>query len=184
MRKIRLYIATSLNGKIARPDGSVDWLEAIPNPDKTDYGYEAFYREIDTTIQGYKTYQQLLSWGIPFPYPDKKNYVVTRKKDMVNTEDVVFIREEPVSFIRELKQQEGKDIWLIGGGEINTLLLNAGLIDELELFVMPIILPEGIGLFGGISKETGLRLLESQSFASGAVRMTYQVQNKNDAQNE
>jgi len=180
LRKIRLYIATSLNGKIARPDGSVDWLESIPNPDKTDYGYEAFYGEIDTTLQGYKTYQQLLSWGIPFPYPDKKNYVVTRKKDVENNGDVMFIREEPVAFIRGLKQQAGKDIWLIGGGEINTLLLNAGLIDELELFIMPVILPEGIGLFGGIPEETGLRLLETQSFASGAVRMTYRVENQND----
>ncbi|MDX1333374.1 MAG: dihydrofolate reductase family protein, partial [Robiginitalea sp.] len=167
MRKIRLYIAMSLNGKIARADGSVDWLDAIPNPDKTDYGYQAFYREIDTTIQGYSTYQQLLSWGIPFPYPDKKNYVLTRKKNLKNTKDVVFVREEPLLFLRALKQQEGKDIWLIGGGEINTLLLNAGLIDELELFVMPIILPDGIGLFGGIPEETGLRHLKTQSFASG-----------------
>ncbi len=181
MRKIRLYIAMSLNGMIARPDGSVDWLENIPNPDKTDYGYQAFYREIDTTIQGHRTYQQILSWGIPFPYPDKKNYVVTRQKELENTDDVEFIREAPVSFIRALKQQKGKDIWLIGGGEINTLLLNAGLIDELELFVMPVILPEGIGLFGGFPEQTALRLLKTQSFASGAVRMTYQVKNQNDA---
>lgn len=89
-----------------------------------------------------------------------------------------------VSFIRALKQQKGKDIWLIGGGEINTLLLNAGLIDELELFVMPVILPEGIGLFRGFPEHTGLRLLKTQSFASGAVRMTYQVKNQNDAKNQ
>ena len=92
MRKIRLYIAMSLNGKIARPDGSVDWLEAIPNPDKSDYGYARFYKEIDTTIQGCNTYRQLLSWGITFPYPDKKNYVITRKGEVGNTEDVTFIR--------------------------------------------------------------------------------------------
>lgn len=184
MRKIRLYIAMSLNGKIARPDGSVDWLEKIPNPDKSDYGYDDLYKEIDTTVQGYKTYQQLLSWGIPFPYPDKKNYVVTRKKDVENTEDVAFIREDPVAFIRELKQQEGKEIWLIGGGETNTLLLNAGLIDELQVFVMPVILPEGIDLFGGMPRETALRLLGSNSFSSGAVLMTWQVENQNDSTHE
>ena len=175
MRKIRLYIAMSLNGKIARPDGSVDWLEAIPNPDKTDYGYAAFYEEIDTTIQGYNTYQQLLSWGIPFPYSGKTNYVLTRKKDVENTEEVIFVKEDPIKFIQEIKQQEGKDIWLIGGGEINTLLLNAGLIDELELFIMPIILPEGIDLFGGIPEETSLRLLKTKTFSSGAARITYDI---------
>jgi len=165
----------SLNGKIARTDGSVDWLEAIPNPDKTDYGYESFYGEIDTTIQGFKTYQQLLSWGIPFPYSGKTNYVLSRKKDLEPTEHVQFIREEPLNFLQQLKKQEGKDIWLIGGGEINTLLLNAGLIDEVEIFIMPVILPEGIELFGGLPKETNLRLLKTESFSSGAVRMRYEV---------
>ena len=167
----------SLNGKIARPDGSVDWLEAIPNPDKSDYGYAGFYKEIDTTIQGCNTYRQLLSWGIPFPYPDKKNYVLTRKGEVGNTEDVTFIRESPIEFLRELKQQPGKDIWLIGGGEINTLLLNAGLIDEIDLFVMPIILPEGIELFGGLPEETRLSLVKTESFSSGAMRVTYKVEN-------
>jgi dihydrofolate reductase len=177
MRKIRLYIAMSLNGRIARADGRVDWLDAIPNPDGTDYGYAAFYEEIDTTLQGYKTYQQLLSWGIPFPYSGKTNYVLTRKKEVENTEEVAFIREEPVAFLQKLKRQEGKDIWLVGGGEINTLLLNAGLIDELEIFVMPLILPEGIEVFGGIPKETNLTLIKTRAFSSGAVRLTYNVEN-------
>lgn len=165
----------SLNGKIARPDGSVDWLETIPNPDKTDYGYETFYEGIDTTLQGSRTYRQLLSWGIPFPYSGKKNVVFTRKKDLEDTPDVTFIREDPIKFLEELKSQDGKDIWLIGGGQTNTLVLNAGLIDELQVFVMPIILPEGVDLFGSIPAETSLRLLGSHSFSSGAVLLTYEV---------
>jgi len=80
VRKIKLYIATSLNGKIASSDGNVDWLESIPNPEKTDYGYKAFYDSIDTTIQGYNTYNQILNWDIDFPYKGKKNYVLTKKK--------------------------------------------------------------------------------------------------------
>lgn len=167
----------SLNGKIARPDGSVDWLEQIPNPDKTDYGYEAFLGEIDTTLQGFNTYQQLLSWGIPFPYSGKKNYVLTRKTNLEDTGEVEFIREEPIKFLRQLKEKEGKDIWLIGGGEINTLLLNAGLVDEMQIFVMPVILAEGIDLFGGVPEETSLRLLSSNSFSSGAVQLTYKIEN-------
>lgn len=178
MRKIRLYSAMSLNGRIARADGSVDWLEAIPNPDGTDYGYAAFYEEIDTTIQGYKTYQQLLSWDIPFPYSGKTNYVLTRKTEVEDTEEVTFIKEEPTAFIQNLKRQEGKDIWLVGGGEINTLLLNAGLIDVLDIFIMPLILAEGIEVFGGIPEETSLKLTQSRTFASGALRMTYTVDNR------
>ena len=175
MRKIKLYIATSLNGKIAQADGSVDWLEAIPNPEKIDHGYSDFYQSIDTTIQGNSTYQQVLNWGIDFPYPDKKNYVFTRKQGLENTEFVEFISENHVEFIQQLKQQEGGDIWLIGGGQINTLLLNHDLIDEVQVFVMPIVLTSGIEMFGAIPKETKLELLESKSYSTGAVELRYKV---------
>lgn len=84
MRKIKLYIATTLNGKIARSDGSVDWLESIPNPEKIDYGYSEFYNSVDTTIQGNNTYKQIISWGINFPYTGKKNYIFTKNKDVKN----------------------------------------------------------------------------------------------------
>ena len=76
MKKLKLYIAISLNGKIAKPDGSVDWLNNIPNPDNSDMGYTDFFESVDTTIQGYKTYKQVIDWGIEFPYKGKKNYVI------------------------------------------------------------------------------------------------------------
>ena len=66
LRKIKLYIAISLNGKIADADGNVHWLESIPNPDKSDHGYADFYNSIDTTIQGNNTYNQIINWGIEF----------------------------------------------------------------------------------------------------------------------
>ncbi len=175
MRKIKLYIAISLNGKIARQDGSVDWLEAIPNPDKTDHGYSDFYESIDTTIQGNNTYQQIISWGIDFPYADKKNYVFSRKKGLENTPYVEFISENHLVFIEELKEQPGKDIWLIGGGTINTMFLNNKLIDEIQVFVMPIILSQGIELFEALPKETNLKLIESKSYSTGAVELKYEV---------
>lgn len=175
MRKIKLYIATSLNGKIAQSDGSVGWLESIPNPEKTDHGYFEFYKTIDTTIQGSNTYHQILSWGIDFPYPDKKNYVITRKKGLKNTEFVDFISENPIDFIRQLKEQKGKDIWLIGGGQINTMLLNENLIDEIQVFIMPIVISSGIALFEAIPIETKLKLVESKSYSTGAVELKYNV---------
>jgi dihydrofolate reductase len=175
MRKIKLYIAASLNGKIAKTDGSVGWLEEIPNPDKADYGYANFFRSVDTTLQGSATYAQVLSWGIEFPYQGTKNYVLTRRQDVEDNKDVSFIKENHIGFIQELKEQEGKDIWLIGGGQINTLLFNAGLIDEIQLFIMPIVLTGGIEIFEGLPDEHSLQLIESKTYASGAVELKYQV---------
>jgi len=174
MRKLRLYIASSLNSKIAKPDGSVDWLESIPNPEKTDHGYSVFYESIDTSIMGYRTYQQIIDWGIPFPYPDKVNYVITHKR-IKNTKQIKFIKENHLDFIQHLKKQSGKDIWLVGGGQINTLLLNAGLIDEIRLFMMPIVIEDGINLFELIPNQKYLELLETKEYSTGAVELKYKI---------
>jgi dihydrofolate reductase len=176
LRKIKLYSAISLNGKIARSDRSVDWLENIPNPENTDYGYAEFYASIDTTIQGFNTYDQILSWGIEFPYGDKINYVLTRKKELENTEFVEFIRENHLEFIRRLKEAPGKDIWLIGGGQINTLLLNANLIDEILIHVMPLVIPDGIELFELIPKETQFKLINHKAYDGGVLELKYSVE--------
>lgn len=176
MRKIILYIAASLNGKIARKDGSVDWLESIPNPNNDDYGYSQFYQSIDTTIQGYATYKQVIDWEIKFPYAEKKNYVLTTKQNLNNTEYVEFISKNPLRFLKELKERKGLDIWLIGGGKANTLLLNEGLIDEIRIFLMPIILSDGIDVFETFPKETQLKLVHTISYSSGAVELNYRIE--------
>jgi dihydrofolate reductase len=173
MRKLKLYIACSLNGKIAAKNGSVDWLETIPNPEKSDYGYPDFQQTIDTTIQGYRTYKQIIDWGIDFPYMDSKNYVFTNNKTHQNTEYVEFVSTNHIEFVKKLKQQTGKDIWLIGGGQINTILLNSGLIDEIQVFMMPIILSEGIELFEALPKQTLLMLKGSKTYSSGVVELNY-----------
>lgn len=176
MRKIKLYIAISINGKIANSDGNVDWLENIPNPENADYGYADFYNSIDTTIQGYNTYKQIISWGIDFPYKDKKNYVLTKKQEIENTQFAEFVNEDPVNFVKNLKEQSGGDIWLIGGGQANTLILNAELLDEIFVFVMPIILSGGIELFDAFPRETHLKLFETISYSSGVVGLKYRIE--------
>ena len=176
LRKIKLYIAASLNGKIARADGRVDWLEAIPTPPEgSDYGYAEFLDSVDTTIMGNKTYQQLISWDIPFPYSGKKNYVLTRTQSTKKSDHVEFITSNHLEKIEEIKQQAGKDIWLIGGGQVNTLLFNANLIDELLLFVMPVVLPDGIELFEGSPDLKSLELIDSQTFSTGVVELRYRI---------
>lgn len=178
MRQLILYIATSLDGKIARSDGSVDWLAQLPNPTHDDYGYADFYARVDTTLQGYTTYRQTLDFEGDFPYPDTTNYVFTRQADKEDTEHVRFIANDIVSFVRQLKEKVGQDIWLIGGGQINTVLLDANLIDTMQIFVMPIVLGSGIPLFAPTAKEAQLTLTETKCYDSGVVELVYQRMNE------
>lgn len=175
MRKLKLYIAASLNGKIADPDGGVEWLQVVPNPDHSDYGYAEFYDSIDTTIQGYNTYKQIIDWGIDFPYAGKKNFVFTRKRALEPAKYVEFITTDHAAFARQLKKEEGKDIWLIGGGQVNTLFLKEKLLDEIWLYTMPLVLSAGIELFEALPPQTALNLLASKPYASGVVELKYQV---------
>jgi dihydrofolate reductase len=175
MRKVKLYIACSLNNKIAQEDGGVEWLEKVPNPEQSDYGYAQFYDSVDTTIMGYATYKQLMEWDIPFPYIGKTNYVLTRRQNPLQSEHVSFINDDPITFIANQKRQAGKDIWLVGGGQVNTLFLNGGLIDEIHVFIMPVILSGGINLFEALPKPAKLKLRSSTTYPGGVVALIYEL---------
>lgn len=169
MRKLKLYIAPSLDGKIARPDGGIDWL---PDPNGAeDYGYQEFYNSIDATLMGYKTYELSVSFG-EWPYPGKKSYVFTRDAAKTTVAEAEIVTKEPIDFVKELKQQEGMDIWLIGGGEIVSLLHDAGLIDEYIIAYIPVLLGAGVELFPGIKQQVNLRLNRYKIFENG-VAMFY-----------
>ena len=173
MRKLKLYTAMSLDGKIARSNGSIDWLNELPNPDSNDYGYANFYASVGVTLQGNTTYQQVLSFPGPFPYPDTTNYIFSRQADRQDTEHVQFVSGNIASFVEQLKEEDGPDIWLIGGGQINTVLLNAGLIDQMHLFVMPLVLGTGLPLFASTPTETQFTLSETIHYQSGAAQLLY-----------
>lgn len=170
MRKISLYIATSLDNCIARPDGGLDWLFA---PEGEDYGYEAFLAETDTVLMGAKTYEAVQGFGIDNPYPEQKSYVFTRQNRLPSPH-VEYVTEDIPTFVRRLKEQPGKTIWLVGGGQINTILLNAGLIDEIILFIQPVVLGEGLPLFAGVGLTTWYELQSCISYPSGMVRLILQ----------
>ena len=170
MRKIILFIATSLDGFIAGEDDDISWLFT-----DGDYGYKDFYDSIDTTLSGYNTYRIALTFG-SFPYPDKTNYVFSRLHQHSEDTPVKFIAADPCLFAGNLKAEAGKDIWLIGGGELNTLLLNDGLIDELIISIHPIILGKGIPLFAGQPKRKTLHMTKSEAFASGLLQVTYKIE--------
>lgn len=174
MRKIILNTAVSLDFYIARPDGSVDWLH---DPDYEiegeDYGMAAFYESIDTTLMGNKTYLEILGFDVPFPYPDTTNYVFTRSEAHQDNEHVEFITGDIVSFVKQLKEGEGKDIWLIGGGQINALLLSNDLVDRITLTVVPHILGAGIPLFPDLQEDIKLELSASKPYESGLVQLEF-----------
>jgi len=149
MRKLKLYIAQSIDGFIATSTGNVDWLNDTKNQDldENTYGYLDFYNSIDTTLMGYNTYKEILNFDIPFPYTDKQNYVFSRNHQKTDDNPVEFISNNIAEFISKLKQEKGKDIWLIGGGEINKLLLNENLIDEIIISIKSVVLGQGIPMF-------------------------------------
>jgi dihydrofolate reductase len=178
MRKIKLYIASSLDSYIASENGSIDWLFS-----DADYGYTKFYDSIDTIFVGRKTYEQSLTFE-EYPYKGKKVYVFThkaeieKKKKKKKISDVEYIDNDIPEFVRGLIQQSSvgnKDIWLLGGGEIVSIFLNAYLIDEIILSIHPIILGKGVPLFKNIKKHVNLQLLESISFESGLMQLHYRI---------
>jgi dihydrofolate reductase len=172
MRKVILYIAASLDNFIATTEGGVDWLNdpEFVLPDE-DYGYTDLYRAIDTTLMGYNTYRFIVDQDVPFPYPEKKNYVFSRAHAHEDNEFVEFIQYDISGFVRELKQAEGAGIWLVGGGQINTWLLKDDLIDEVILTLVPITLGEGIPLFHGRSRAVKFGLRDCKHFESGLVQL-------------
>lgn len=173
-RKTILYSAMSIDGFISTVDGGVEWLDDYDPPPGEDYGYGAFYSSLDTTVMGRKTYEKVMSFDIPFPYPDTTNYVITRNTSKKNNQDVQF-KTDPIQLIRQLKEKkEGKNIWIVGGGELNTILLKHELIDELILSIIPIVLGTGIPLFknGGLMKKFGVDNVKE--YPNGVICVTYQ----------
>jgi dihydrofolate reductase len=168
MRKIILFIATSLDGFIARENGEVDWLFT-----EGEYGYKEFFNSVDTVLMGGKTYRQILTFGDEFPYATKQAFVFTRDVNYRSNEEVTFIHHDMIEFVNELRTKKGKDIWLIGGSEINTAFLNAGLIDEMWLFVHPVILTRGIPLFYDTGADHWMKINDIEEFDTGLVKMVY-----------
>jgi dihydrofolate reductase len=178
-RKIIVYIATSADGFIARPDGSVDWLDR-PRP-KGNYGMGAFYQSIDTTLWGRKTYEMALDFqkkGVPGAAFDTKvkNYVFTRSLlQSVAPAGVELVIEPMKAFATRLRQKKEKDIWIMGGAGIIASFLDEGEIDEFMIHVIPKFIGEGIPLIAPARRTVPLKLISSTKFTDGVVKLHYAV---------
>ncbi|MBP6671783.1 MAG: dihydrofolate reductase [Bacteroidetes bacterium] len=172
-RKVILYIAASLDGFIAGENGDISWLSSVEKQGE-DYGYAEFIASVDTVILGRKTYDKVLSFGIPYPHADKQCYVLTRS-ERPSEGSVTFYHEDVRSLISRLKSEPGKNIFVDGGAEIVQLMQKDSLIDEYIVSIIPILLGTGIRLFKGIPFRTDLRLVSCRSFDTGLVQMHYRT---------
>lgn len=171
MRKVVLYIAASLDGFIAEPEESLNWLTSVEG--QGDNGYEEFYETVDTILMGGRTYRWVMEHG-EFPYGGKECYVFSRQAQ-ADTEFVRFYRGGCTELVRELRSREGRDIWLEGGGELVRQFLNENLVDEIILTIAPVILGKGIPLFSGLEQEMDLRLTEMKQYGQFA-QLRYEVE--------
>lgn len=171
MRKVILYIAMSLDGYIAKEDNNIDFLSVVESKGE-DYGYASFQKEVDTLIWGRRTYDKVLSFGIDFPYKDKKCYVLSRTRTGKD-ENVEYYNGAIKELIEGLKKQKGKDIYCDGGGETVFSLLKEGLIDRLIISAIPHLLGSGIRLFKSGRPEQALKFRKSISFPTGLVQLWY-----------
>jgi dihydrofolate reductase len=178
-RKIIVYIATSADGYIARPDGDVEWLNRRPRT--VDYGMRAFYRTIDTILWGRKTYDWVLHYykekGMTGEMFDTKlaNYVFSKNPPKQETPGVKFVSEPVKAFAQRLRATPGKHIWMMGGGGLIASFLDAGEIDEFDIHIIPTFIGEGIRLVAPRHRDVPLRLRSARPYPDGVVRVRYEV---------
>lgn len=149
MRKVILYIATSLDGYIADHEGRVDWLNDLAQSNSGDYGYQAFIAQIDTVVMGAYTYRQIVEELSPnkWVYAGLQSYVLTHQS-LTDTEEIHFVQEPAEQLVERLRNEDGKDIWICGGAKIAQQLMRCNLIDEYDISIVPCLLGDGIALFG------------------------------------
>jgi len=171
MTNITLYIATSLDGYIARTDGGIDWLSMVEREGE-DYGYAAFYESVDAIVSGSRTYELVLGFR-EWPYPGKISFVFTRRALRTDRDDVVFLPHDVKTGIAKIATQGFRRIWLVGGGALVGAFLRERLIDEYIISTLPILLGDGIRLFPPTGLEEPLELVSSRQFPSGLVQTHY-----------
>jgi dihydrofolate reductase len=175
-------MVASLDGFIARKDGSVDWLEtsdefaggATLEPEFV----EAFLKSIDCYVMGSRTYETALGFeakGLGWAYGDKPTFVLTSRELPRTRETVAFHSGDLAQFVNERLRPRFRSIWVVGGGAVSADCLRLGLADEVCYSIVPVLIGEGIAFFGTLAKDVALHLAELKAYKSGMVELRYQV---------
>ena len=172
MRKLIAYLATSVDGFIARPDGDVAWLDR-PRP-ADDYGMQSFLRTVDTVIMGRVTWEVGQTLG-GAAVEGKRNIVLSRTLPSFGTPGATVDSVDPAAYAEKLRAEKGRNVWLMGGAQVFGSFLAAGALDEIVIHVVPVLIGTGISLLDAAPRQTELRLRSTRRFPDGVVRLHYDI---------
>jgi dihydrofolate reductase len=165
-----VFIATSLDGFIARRDGSIDWLAAVERPGE-DYGSTAYYASVDTIVMGRKTYDTAIGFE-PWPYARMRCVVLTSDRARTSRHGEAFYSGDLAALLDRLGAEGARHMY-IDGGTIIGQALAAGLVDEVTVSLIPVLLGDGTPLAPGLGADVRLELVEHRAFPSGLVQLRY-----------
>ena len=180
--KVTIHMAASLDGFIARKDGSVDWMEVsdeFAGGETMDPEFvAAFLKTIDCYVMGSRTYETALGFeakGFGWSYGDKPTFVLTRRTLPRTRETVEFHAGELAPFVNERLRPKFRSIWFVGGGVVSAECLRLGLADEVRYSILPILIGDGIQFFEKLDRDVALHLAEVKAYRSGTVALCYEV---------
>ena len=180
--RVTIHMAASLDGYIARRDGSVDWLETSDQFDRGEVmapdSVAEFLRTIDCYVMGSRTYETALNFeekGLCWPYGETPTFVLTRRALRKTRNTVAFHAGDLQQLVEERLKPNFRSIWFVGGGAVAGECLRRGLADEVRYSILPILIGDGIAFFERLDREVALHLLEVQAYRSGMVALRYEV---------
>jgi dihydrofolate reductase len=171
MRRVLYRVAASLDGFIAGPNGEIDWIVPDPTAD-----FAALYASVDTVLLGRRTFELTLQPGAPPWPPDWRIFVCSRTLDATKHPGVTVVSANIDSTVRALRAEGGRDIWLFGGGSLFGSLLEAGLVDSIEVAVMPVLLGGGTPVVSTGTAPSRLKLVGSRTSPVGIVTSSYEIE--------
>lgn len=172
MAKIRGYIAASLDGFIAGEADDMTWLQKYDDMDLGEHAFPAFLQSIQTVVMGRATYDFVANCGFPWPYGDKRAYVVT-SRPIEKPAGPLEICQDVDTLISQLRALDDGDVWVVGGGRLQMAFLEHGALDEIEIYLMPELIGGGVPLFPAIGLKASPRLASVQAMDRGCVRLHY-----------
>ena len=181
---VTIHMAASLDGFIARQDGSVDWLETADefvDGDTMDPEFVAeFLKTIDCYVMGSRTYETALDFearGLGWAYGDKPTFVLTSRELRKTRDTVELYSGDLARLVNDRLRPAFRSIWVVGGGAVSGECLRLGLADEVRYWIMPVVIGEGIPFFAGLDHDVALHLVEVKAYKSGMVALRHEVRN-------